>query len=404
MASLTLDWIQFASAVGAFQGLLLTGVLIAQRKNRTANRLLAALMVTFTIYLASTVYFGAGIVRLWPHAFGIGYQTPWLFGPLVYLYAVAASDRSWRFGRLTWIHFVPVAISAAFTAPYLFLSGPEKLAVLDRMIAGDVPRQLAIIDPFKYASGIGYSIATVLYLRRHRRQVENSYSNTTRVNLNWLLSLTVAAFAIWILATTLRVTEVGQRMRDDHVSLAMAILIYAIGYLGLRQPEVFRYETAEWPIPRDLLAAAAAAPAPPSPAVPDDPVPDESPVATRYERSGLSPMEAERLRASLYAIMDREQPWKDSELTLADLAARLGSTPHKLSEVLNGQVGQTFHDFVNGYRVREVQRRIAAGEARALKMLALALDAGFASKSTFNQAFKKHTNQTPSDFRQAVGA
>jgi AraC-like DNA-binding protein len=53
--------------------------------------------------------------------------------------------------------------------------------------------------------------------------------------------------------------------------------------------------------------------------------------------------------------------------------------------------------------VREVQRRIQAGEARRLKMLALALDAGFASKSTFNEAFKKHTNRTPSGFRQAVG-
>jgi AraC-like DNA-binding protein len=72
--------------------------------------------------------------------------------------------------------------------------------------------------------------------------------------------------------------------------------------------------------------------------------------------------------------------------------------------VLNSQIGQTLYDFVNGYRVREVQRRIRAGEARTLKMLALALDAGFASKSTFNQAFKKHTTQTPSDFRQAVGA
>jgi AraC-like DNA-binding protein len=59
---------------------------------------------------------------------------------------------------------------------------------------------------------------------------------------------------------------------------------------------------------------------------------------------------------------------------------------------------------VNGYRVREVQRRIQAGEARTRKMLALALDAGFASKSTFNEAFKKHTLQTPSDFREAVAA
>jgi AraC-like DNA-binding protein len=58
---------------------------------------------------------------------------------------------------------------------------------------------------------------------------------------------------------------------------------------------------------------------------------------------------------------------------------------------------------VNGYRVREVQRRILAGEARAVTILSLALDAGFASKSTFNLVFKKHTGQTPSDFRQAAG-
>ena len=102
--------------------------------------------------------------------------------------------------------------------------------------------------------------------------------------------------------------------------------------------------------------------------------------------------------------MDGEHPWKNSELTLADLAERLHTTPHKLSEVLNTEIGETFYDFVNGYRVREVQRRIAAGEARALKILSLALDAGFASKSTFNQVFKKHTSQTPSDFRQTVGA
>jgi AraC-like DNA-binding protein len=146
--------------------------------------------------------------------------------------------------------------------------------------------------------------------------------------------------------------------------------------MGLRQPEVFRYQTSEFAIPAE---------------------------PQRYERSGLADAEARALEQSLRRIMDAEQPWKDSDLTLPDLAARLNSTPHKLSEVLNAQVGQTFYDFVNGYRVREVQRRIQAGDAKRLKMLALAMDAGFASKSTFNEVFKKHTSQTPSDFRQAVG-
>lgn len=393
MASLTLDWLQIASVVGALQGLFLTGVLFAQKKNRTANVLLAVLMATFTIYLAGTVYFSTGLVRQFPHFFGVSYQTPWVFGPLVYLYARAASDRSWRFEKRTLIHFVPVAINTLAFSPYYFMSGASKLAMMDGWVAGDVPLQLAILDPFKYVSGLSYSIATVMYLRRHRRQIEHSYSNIGRVNLTWLMTLTVAAFGIWLLATTLKIAGVAGLVRDAHISLAMAVLVYAIGYMGLRQPEVFRYETAEYPVPKAV--ATVQPPAPP----PDEPEP-----ASRYERSGLSDLEARRLKASLLAIMDAERPWRESELTLADLAERLGSTPHKLSEVLNSEVGQTFYDFVNGYRVREVQRRIKAGDARALKMLALAMDAGFASKSTFNQAFKKHTSQTPSDFRQAVGA
>ena len=393
MASLTLDWIQLAAVVGALQGLFLSGALVAQRNNETANRLLAVLVAAFTIYLASSVYFATGLIYKYPHFFGIGYQTPWVFGPLVYLYAVAASDRSWRFTRRALIHFVPVLVMVILASPYYIMSGAEKIATYERWRAGAIPTPIKTLDPLKYVSGIGYTVATVLHLRRHRRRIEDSYSNPARVNLVWLLWLAAAAGSIWVLATTLRVANIGSGLRDEHISLAMALLVYSIGYLGLRQPEVFRYETAEFRIPSRTEVES----------VTRQPVAEE-PDAPRYERSGLGDDEATRLKESLFALMDAEQPWKDSELTLADLATRLGTTPHKLSEVLNSEVGQTFYDFVNGYRVREVQRRIRAGEARTLKMLALALDAGFASKSTFNQAFKKHTSQTPSGFRQAAGA
>ena len=397
MARLTLDWIQLAAALGALQGLLLAGVVAAQRANRPANRLLAALIAAFTIYLASSVYYATGLIRLYPHFFGISYHMPWIFGPLVYLYAVAASDRAWRFERRHWLHFLPVAVSVTVAAPYYMMSGAEKIAMFDRFVGGDVPTRLAIIDPFKFVSGIAYSAATFIYLRRHRRRIEDSYSNTARVNLSWLFWLAVAAAVIWTMATTTRFALDGAPIRDELVTLAIALLVYAIGYMGLRQPEIFRYETAEYPVP-------VAMPMPEAQAIAPRPVAVE-PEVPRYERSGLGDDEAVRLEDALLTLMDRERPWTDSELTLADLAARLGTTPHKLSEVLNSQIGKTFYDFVNGYRVRDVQRRIESGEARTRKMLALALDAGFASKSTFNQAFKKHTNQTPSDFSKgALGA
>lgn len=404
MASLTLNPVQLASVLGALQGLLLTGVLAARRKNRTANRVLAALMGAFTLYLASPVYYGAGVVRQFPHFFGVAYPTPWLFGPLVYLYARAASDRDWRFTSRTLLHFLPAAITTLAGLPYYLMSGADKLALLDRMSAGDLPSQLAMLGPTKYVSGIGYTVATALYLRRHRQTVEQNYSNTTRVNLRWLVAFATAGAAIWLLATALEVIDPVGRVGDDHVAMAMALLVYAVGYMGLRQPEVFRFDTMEHPVPTVFSTSSPVVVSEPpvdaAPAEAIDRPPDESGPTARYERSGLRDDEAERLKSSLVKVMDREQPWKDSELTLADLAARLGSTPHKLSEVLNAQLGMTFYDFVNGYRVREVQRRIAAGHSRSLKMLALAMDAGFASKSTFNQAFKKHTNQTPSAYRQ----
>jgi AraC-like DNA-binding protein len=319
---------------------------------------------------------------------------PWIFGPLVFLYAVAASDRSWRFERRHLLHFLPVAISLAVTSPYYLMSGADKIAMYEHFTVGDVPPRLVFIDPLKFVSGIAYSVATFVYLRRHRRRIEDSYSNTARVNLSWLFWLAAAAAITWAMATTIHITMKGAPVRDELVTLAIALLVYAIGYMGLRQPEIFRFATAEHPVPAPIPAlrvvVAESATAVDPPAV-DSPAP-------RYERSGLGDDEAAQLKDALLTLMVRDRPWTDSELTLADLASRLGTTPHKLSEVLNSDVGKTFYDFVNGYRVRDVQRRIQEGEARTRKMLALALDAGFASKSTFNQAFKRHTNLTPSDF------
>jgi AraC-like DNA-binding protein len=385
MAGLTLDWLQLAAVAGALQGLVLAGVLVTQKSNRTANRLLAILMVTFTIFLASGVYYSSGLIRAYPHFFGVAYQTPYVFGPLVYLYARAASDREWRIGWRDAGHFVPVLVSTLVMAPYYAMSGSDKIALWERIRGSGLPGLIGVVDPFKYVSGIVYSAATILYVHRHRLRVENSYANTDRVNLRWLQWLVAAAAAIWLFAVALKLGGFPGPLRDAHLSLAMAIFIYGTGYAGLRQPEIFRYDAV---VPQ-------ASPSPQAPTV--------EPPSPRYDRSGLADGEAERLEKSLVRMMDAESPWKESELTLADLAARLETTPHKLSEVLNSRVGETFYDFVNGYRVRDVQRRITAGEARTRKMLALAFDAGFASKSTFNQVFKKHASQTPSEFRETVG-
>lgn len=397
MASLTLDWLHVVALLGAIQGVFLAVVLATKRRNRTANGILAAAMVSFSISLASNVYHAAGLVQEFPHFFGAGYPQLFLFGPLVYMYAVTAADRTRRLTPRDAIHLAPFATFLIAGLPIYMMSGPEKVAFHEGLLRGEVPMLIAVADPLRFVSGVGYAVATLLFLRLHRERVKDSYSSTERVNLTWLISLCAAAASIWFLAVVFQLLQVSGIARiaraDDVIAVAIAALVYAIGYRGLKQPEIFRYETAEYPVPVQTAAAQSAAPEQ-----------EEEPSTARYERSGLSDRQAQRLKDALLALMDNEHPWQDSDLTLADLAARLNTTPHKLSEVLNSQIGATFYDFVNGYRVREVQRRISAGEAQRVKMLTLAMDAGFASKSTFNMVFKKFTSQTPSDYRQAAGA
>ena len=401
--SITLDWLYTVALLGGIQGLFLAGVLAARQRNRTANRILAVAMVAFSVYLLSAVYEVTGLVEKFPLFFGVAHPTPLLFGPLIYLYAVTASDRSRPFLWRDALHFVPAALVVLMALPIYLMSAPEKVALIHAMQRGEVPVTVRLATPLKLISGIIYCVITLLFLRRHRARIEDNYSTLERVNLRWLQWLTAGSCIVWFVAVVVNVMQMvegpASQRGEGLITLGIALLIYSIGYRALRQPEIFRFDTAEFAIvaePVSPLAAPAATVAP-------QPTAAAETADTRYERSGLTDRQAQALKDALLATMEKDRPWQNCELTLADLARRLATTPHKLSEVLNSALKQTFYDFVNGYRVRYVQHQIGVADARNLKILSLALDAGFASKSTFNDVFKKVTGQTPSTYRRAAG-
>ena len=101
--------------------------------------------------------------------------------------------------------------------------------------------------------------------------------------------------------------------------------------------------------------------------------------------------------------MEEKKPFIRSTLTLQELADELSIASHQLSQVINDRLQKNFFDFVNGYRVKEVQTRLVAPEAQNLTILAVALDSGFSSKSSFNTIFKKQTQMTPSEFKRQTG-
>ena len=96
--------------------------------------------------------------------------------------------------------------------------------------------------------------------------------------------------------------------------------------------------------------------------------------------------------------MDKNKPFLDADLTLASLAKELKIPPDHLSQVINSELSVNFYDFINGYRVKEAQKRLLDPKNRVYSILGIALNAGFNSKASFNRIFKKHIGITPSQY------
>ncbi|HCS49436.1 MAG TPA: hypothetical protein DIW61_14765 [Candidatus Aminicenantes bacterium] len=375
--------------LGAAQGLFLAAILSFRKANSTANRVLAAALVAFSLGILSTVFYATGGYLKFPHFIGLTFSFPFLYGPIIYLYAriVFAGGRGFR--RTYWLHFLPFFLVVLYQTPFFFESGGDKIRFF---LSLGQRFDLSIINQLKIAHGFAYVFLTIRLIRRRVGELKNAFSNVERINLSWLRNIAVIVTLVWGSAALLHLLEAFAGLRkeiDDLISGVTSLSIYALGYLGLRQKGIF------WP-------SSLAAPGPErdvQPCVHDDRVAAEK---TKYAKSGLTRERAQEVLRSLLTLMDKENPYADDQLTIQDLAEALAVSPHHLSEIINTHLGKNFYDFVNDYRVEEVKRRLADPRSRAVTLLAIALDSGFNSKSSFNSVFKKNTGLTPSEYRKRL--
>ncbi len=389
--------------LGAAQGLFLALLLVSKRIGSTANKVLAASMVVYSVYIASAVYYGRSLFLEYPHLIGTTEPVVFLFGPLIYLYTRIVSSGESTFRTKYWLHFLPFFVYTLYLVPIFLMEVPAKIELVEQVIRDEGPLDLAIANQLKFVHGITYVVMTFLVLRRHEVRIRNQFSDIEKINLHWLRNLMIGTIAVWMIATGLNVLDLlglSAINEEQMVTLAISVLIYAIGYLGLRQPEILG-RAALLPSPLDpTVEAVDLQRANTTSSDVRSVAQDTAMASTQYVRSGLSEQDAEHYVASLLAFMEEEQPYLRGDLTLGDLADKLSISAHNLSEVINTRLEKNFYDFVNGYRVQEVQRKLTNPSHKHFTIMALAYDAGFNSKSAFNSFFKKSTGMTPSEYRK----
>ncbi len=121
----------------------------------------------------------------------------------------------------------------------------------------------------------------------------------------------------------------------------------------------------------------------------------------KYKNSSLSKEKRSIYKQKILQAIEEEKVYLNHDLTQASFAKQLGLSSHHLSEVLSLEFDTNFYQLINSYRIKEA-KNILASSTNNTKILAVAYDAGFKSKTTFNRVFKEQTGATPSEYKKKM--
>lgn len=95
---------------------------------------------------------------------------------------------------------------------------------------------------------------------------------------------------------------------------------------------------------------------------------------------------------------EHDKPYLRENLRLSDLQREFPISRTYLSRLLNKELGSSFSDYVNSFRVEESKRLLE--ETPEIEMQELAERSGFNSVSTFRRAFIKQTGMTLAEYKK----
>jgi AraC-like DNA-binding protein len=304
------------------------------------------------------------------HLLLIGAPFAFLYTPLFYFYVRSLTDEKFEFKVVDLLHALPFAFFTLYLmSAFYFLSAEEK-------------RHFIISDSW-WLTVVGLcllNIQIVIYLtaifrcvKNYRNKIKNIYSSIDKINYSWLQFIFYGFLTLWLADIiryfTFLLGPYQLRLVESIFFMGFLVLSYLIIYKVLTQPEIFKA--------------------------------DEE--FTQKKKKSLSDSVNQKYVEQLTAYMENEKPFLDSSLTLFNLAEKTSIPARSISEVINNSLNQNFYDFINSYRIKEAQTLLEDSSTGKKTILEILYEVGFGTKSSFNQAFKKHTGKTPSQYKRQQG-
>jgi AraC-like DNA-binding protein len=384
------------------QGIVYSALILAKaiKTKNKSNYLLSLFIFLCCLYIAPWMLGFAGWYDNQPYRdflFYTPFQHLLFVGPIIFFYTQSLLNPSFKFSKKEALHLLP---------GFIYLLYIIAIWVYDKFIFGDYYFYKNGMDKdFDYwyqklglVSMIVYFILSIQYYNIYKKLMLQVVSYADTILFKWIKTYLIAFLVMLLLPIFFDITGVFYpEMKSYQGSwwffLFFSIVMYYIAITGYSNPlnTTIPFKMSFFDKNPILLLNE------------NQTNETENSIDIQYEtfEESNSP-EIEHWKSKIETLIQDEKWYQNSELTLLDLAKKLGTNVSVISKTINQGFEMNFNDCINSYRIKAVKNSLADGEHKNSTLLGIAFDSGFNSKATFNRAFKKNTGKTPKEYIETL--
>jgi AraC-like DNA-binding protein len=248
----------------------------------------------------------------------VGYDIPFLFGPLLLLFAKSKTNIQPR--RSDVLSFIPFLIGS--TISLLRQTIQDNITVHYYLIL------FLALGIFQLALLVSCAVRARRYLLKTESSLMSIYSNVEKTQYLWSNKLIIAVGILGgFLILYLRIAYLMVSfMTLPFIYIPFFLALIGISFYAMQEPEVTEIDSR-------LMESS----------------------KQKYANSKLADAEVEALIKVLEDLMRNDKVFLDPELSIDKLADRVGTSKHKLSQILNSRLQQSYFDYINYWRVEEAK-------------------------------------------------
>ncbi len=358
----------FVAIIGFYVMFLL---LLNKKIDKEARTLIALFVFIHSLFILNICVNNTNYVFEFPHTYLMSTWSSFLYGPLLYLYFRRVSRYKNLKVRDLW-HFIPTVILLFYLIPEVYaFTGTEKLnAMLDRLKDGINPGDSTKLILLVLLKAISLAVYAY-FVHRTIRKGNEELSPKTRLWQKNIYGIHVSYVFVYIMYGSFIIVGKNSGFLFHAPIVLMSVMVLYIGYAANVQPDVFSglyaYTNRLFP---------------------------------KYVKSGLTESLSQDLKKCLQDLFDDQKLYRRNDLNLDMVAEKLDTTRHNASQLINEHFEMSFHEFVNSYRIKEA-KELLEKESKS-NIIDIAYEVGYNNKVSFNKAFKKDTNLTPSQYLVSV--